>query len=434
MACAFADALLTSATDRSLEAAAGEVARELDLPTHPPIATVIRDEEDEATSLGIRFRVVAQSGESLAGELHGTRGELGCSTREAFRVCTVSSASGARVSAGTRAESRTGLFALAALAAASFAALVAWGLGAVLARRALAPLVRLQGGIAELRLESVPKASPTALEQLGRREGVAEVDALRTAVELLYTRMMDALAHSSRFAVNAAHELRTPLTIVRAELELLAESTLGASEEASEEADGVASTRPAVSLERALQKVRHLQDVTERLLLFASPETQDDARELVSLRDVVEETVLDLTDDERARVTVEPGPDVLVRGDASALGIAISNGVSNALKFGNQVSIDVTGANEIAILSIEDDGPGIAESERRKVFEPFARGHGAHGSPGHGIGLALVAHVAKRHRGEARVAGRRSGRRVRVWRFGCRWRRGELVREAARDA
>ena len=427
VACGFAEALLTSATDRSLQAAAGELARELDRPGHAPIETLIRDEQDEGTSAGIRFSVVGPTGETLGGDVGGGRFGDGCATVDSLRLCAVSTGTGTRVIAGTLHSSRIGLFAIAALAAAALAALVAWALGRVLARRALLPLVRLQDRIAALRLESAPNASTGPSAKLGESEGVAEVDALRTAVELLHARMMDALAHSSRFAANAAHELRTPLTIVRAELELLAESAPGSPSEPAESNDnsdtreavdrvGAPSARPRESIRRALRKVQHLQDLTERLLLLATPETEDDARELVSLRDVVEDTVLDLDAADRGRVTVEPGDDVLVRGDAAALGIVVSNGVSNALKFGARVAIEVTAKDKSAVLAIDDDGPGVSEDDRSKMFEPFARGDGTN-APGHGIGLALVAHVAKRHRGSARLAPTRkwpSGTRLEV--------------------
>ncbi len=414
VACGFAEALLTSATDRSLQAAAGELGRELDRPGHAPIETVIRDEQDEATSAGIRFSVVGPTGETLGGDVRAGRFGDGCATVDSLRICAVTTGTGVRVMAGTLHSSRIGLFAIAAIAAAALAALGAWALGRVLARRALLPLVRLQDRIAALRLESAPNASSGEAARLGESEGVAEVDALRTAVELLHTRMMDALAHSSRFAANAAHELRTPLTIVRAELELLAENAPGSTSEPTEtrdpneareaiDTDGAPSARPRESIRRALRKVQHLQELTERLLLLAAPETEDDARELVSLRDVVEDTVLDLDEGDRGRVTVEPGDDVLVRGDAAALGIVVSNGVSNALKFGTRVAIEVTAEAKTAVLAIDDDGPGVSEENRSKMFEPFARGQGAR-VPGHGIGLALVAHVAKRHRGSAHLS------------------------------
>lgn len=415
VACSFADMLLAREADRGLSAAATELARDLALPSSRPVEDVIREEEDEGTSLGARFAVVGGAGERVGGDHHLGRTALGCTTFDDLRTCTVAGKNGARITAGMRSESRLGLFAFAALAAATLAAFVAWGLGGALARRALAPLVRLQGRIAALRLDGAPEATRTAA--LGDAEGVREVDELREAVHVLQARMHEALAHASRFASNAAHELRTPLTTLRAELELIAE---GANEAApASPPDGDASTRPegAVGVGRALAKVRQLQDLTERLLVLASPEIREGARELVSLREIVEEIVLDLAPADAARVAVEARDDGAVRGDAAAIGIVVSNGLSNALKFGDRVAVEIGKTGKDAIVAIEDDGPGVSDEDRDKVFEPFERGSRAPRAEGHGIGLALVAHIAKRHGGSATLlASRRfrSGTRLEV--------------------
>lgn len=95
----------------------------------------------------------------------------------------------------------------------------------------------------------------------------------------------------------------------------------------------------------------------------------------------------------------------LVRGDTAALSIAVSNGVSNALKFGEAIEISVT-RDAHALVAIEDDGPGVPAEERGRVFAPSERGSHGTSKRRHGIGLALVARVAKRHSGSARIVTR----------------------------
>ena len=323
-----------------------------------------------------------------------------------LRVCGVR-AGDARVVAGTLRQTSYGSLALAAAAAAALAGGVAWILARRLSHRAVEPLARLQTRIASLSLETT---HPVALAELGADEGIAEVDALRGALEALLARMHDALERSSQFAASAAHELRTPLTSLRAELELLAEGAR-APDEGPDAAEGDAASARALGV--ALRKVAQLQALTERLLVLATPSGGGSQHEeLVSLRDVLDEALTALPADDLARIAVSEGDaDAVVRGDALALGMAVSNGLSNALKYGDRVRLELDQASDRGIVAIEDDGPGVPESERARVFAPFARGGGASGVPGHGLGLALVAHVVKRHGGRARLTAPRHGPR-----------------------
>jgi signal transduction histidine kinase len=99
-----------------------------------------------------------------------------------------------------------------------------------------------------------------------------------------------------------------------------------------------------------------------------------------------------------------------IRGDAEALGRALENLLTNAAKFargGGWVGVRAgagPGAGTVT-LRVEDRGPGIPRSERKQVFEPFYRGHDARQSqsPGSGLGLSLVRHVAEAHGGRVRV-------------------------------
>jgi signal transduction histidine kinase len=298
---------------------------------------------------------------------------------------------GLSVVAASAHQAEGALFAFATFTAAAIASIAAWLIGMRLARRAVRPLTRLQARIAALRLErAAPDGSRVA--DLGPNEGVREIDELRLAMSIALRRMHDALDRATRFAANAAHEIRTPLTVLRTELELLAEH----------EGDNAAAAR-------AVRKVEQIHALTERLLVLALPEANVEAKSaLVSIRDVIDEAVANLPADQRARVAFLGENDVVIRGDEAELGIVVSNGLSNALKFGTRVVVELEVTSGRAILAIDDDGPGVTEGERESMFAPFTRGPGSQGMPGHGLGLALVAHVARRHGGEARLVASRA--------------------------
>jgi signal transduction histidine kinase len=199
-----------------------------------------------------------------------------------------------------------------------------------------------------------------------------------------------ALEQAQRFAANAAHEIRTPLTAVRAELDLLAESAAPAHDLAAD-------------LSAARSKVADLILLVEKLLVLATPkQIANEPNEVVSLRDVLEDVVSGLEPDQVRRVQLSDA-DALVRGDATLLASMFANALVNALKFGNEVRVELTVKEGIVSVIIDDDGPGIAEADWERVFEPFYRDRSPQHrrQPGHGLGLALVRHIAESHGGGA---------------------------------
>jgi signal transduction histidine kinase len=191
-----------------------------------------------------------------------------------------------------------------------------------------------------------------------------------------------ALAASQRFAQDAAHELRTPIAALSAELELLLESS------ALNQADGAAA-------KRALANVTRMQTLVQRLLILAT-RGQIELREAIDLKRLAEEI---------GGNTRVQGEAVMVRGDSSLLHVMLSNALDNAAKFSNQAPITVTCEAKAgwAVVSIADQGPGVPREFRREVFQPFFRTPQtrASGHAGYGLGLALIAHVAHVHGGDA---------------------------------
>ncbi len=309
----------------------------------------------------------------------------GCVTAGSRRVCTVSRDARAVVTASSmdplRATRRVQL-------GASLVAVLTAVLAAAMASRRVsgalvAPLTRLRAAMETVRAEHPERAS------LGGDEGWDEVDALRASLADLLRRHGVALAQSRRFAADAAHELRTPLATMRAELEL------------ASEADAPPEVQAALTRVRAT--LARVSALSERLLILAAP--LDEARvgrEAVSLAEVARECAGSLDGARRARVTVEADDEVTVRGDAALLRVLIDNGVENALKFSTgAVTVRVGAEGERAVLRVCDEGAGVPEGERARVFEAFHRSAEARagGVRGHGVGLALVAHIARAHGG-----------------------------------
>jgi signal transduction histidine kinase len=109
---------------------------------------------------------------------------------------------------------------------------------------------------------------------------------------------------------------------------------------------------------------------------------------------------------------------VSVSGDPVLLAQALSNLIDNALKYA-----PVNGSIEVAVVrrsdgtaqvSVSDDGPGIADSEKCKVVERFYRGDASRGTPGVGLGLSLAQAVAKLHGSALELSDRNPGLRVAI--------------------
>jgi signal transduction histidine kinase len=100
-------------------------------------------------------------------------------------------------------------------------------------------------------------------------------------------------------------------------------------------------------------------------------------------------------------LSVSAAPSVLVRADAALIERVIDNLVGNALKYTeHDVDVRVAKYDGAAMIEVEDHGAGIAPADRARVFERFVRGATAAGTHGLGLGLPMVAEIARWHHGD----------------------------------
>ncbi|MEQ9324555.1 MAG: HAMP domain-containing sensor histidine kinase [Polyangiaceae bacterium] len=259
--------------------------------------------------------------------------------------------------------------------------------GIVVGRWSLRPLVELRRAVGSIDVRDHRRVQPLP------RSGLSELDTLATALEDVFGRLRDELERSQLFAADAAHELRTPLAKLRAELELLVEDSVG--EQTS-------------LLERQVARIEDLAALVDQLLVLASPESSLRGAAHVSIAAVVESVLDDL--DGAERVALELADDGAVLGDAHILAAVISNALGNALKFSTgPVLLGLRTTNDEVVLRIDDDGPGLSDDERARAFEGFYRGSAHRNTRGHGIGLALIAHVVQAHEGSVYFVGETPG-------------------------
>jgi signal transduction histidine kinase len=384
--------MLQRAEDRRLQEAALVLADEIsEAPSSPNnVEEIVHEEREETNHTGILFAVFDKNGRLVAGEKRiPMPGSTSCETsgRETLRVCRAKTSHGLVAVAASAHAMPSSLFVLSACIATLLAGVVAWFASRPVSRMAIAPLSRLRANLALLNVDG------GEAPDFGPFENVLEVDQLRSTIEQLLRRVNRAIELAQRFAANAAHELRTPLTSVRAELELLSE-------------DLTLPPETMANIARVQNKIIEMGVLVERLLVLATPKSMpSEPMEMVSLRDLIEDVVATFTSSEGKQIqTVET--DALVRGDAVLLGTMLGNAIANALKIGHEVRVNVLSSDESATIQIDDDGPGVENADRERVFEPFFRTSEAlhRRIPGHGLGLALIRHIAESHGGRASFA------------------------------
>ncbi|MFI2234093.1 sensor histidine kinase [Nocardia testacea] len=272
------------------------------------------------------------------------------------------------------------------IAAVLLAAVLGWFLAGYAAR----PLRRLATATHDIdTLEHLPPLS-------GR--GAREAEELSDAITRMLARLEAAHGATNRaltgardFAAVCAHELRTPLTAMRTDLEVLATKELPAEHQREILADVLLAER---QIENTLSDLEQLAvgELTESDVFepFDLSETLD--RAVQDARRRYPEVDIDLTECPRMTVTGLPGGLMLI----------VTNAVANAVQHGHAHTITVSarGDSDAVEITIDDDGTGIPATLLPTAFDRFAKGHG---SPGSGLGLALVQQQAELHSGTAEL-------------------------------
>jgi signal transduction histidine kinase len=279
------------------------------------------------------------------------------------------------------------------------------GGGYLLAGRALRPI---ESVTAEL-----DAIGPTSLSSRLPVPPVAdEVARLTTEINSLLERLEQAAATERRFSSDAAHELRTPLAVLRTGLEVALARDRSSAENRA--ALGAAH-REALSLCRIADELLMLSRLNGEVMVD---------RQKLNLRALLSEivgTVGPLAQSHKIKLSVSEPEDVFVNGNEGHLRRLIVNLLDNALKFtpaGGAIALDAGIDAGEPILKVADSGPGIEINEREAVLRPFYRSPAqeAHAPAGYGLGLSLVAAVARVHNAEVEIHDNRPGCKV-VLRF-----------------
>jgi signal transduction histidine kinase len=218
-----------------------------------------------------------------------------------------------------------------------------------------------------------------------------EVDELARTMNSLLDRLERSADRQRRFVSDASHELRSPVASIRATVEV--------AQRKGDAADWQDVAR------RVLADDERLETMVDELLELAR--VDEDA-------DTLPDTLVDLDDvlldeasriGERATILTDRVSAGRVRGSRSQLERVVRNLTDNAVRHAaSAVALELRTGADVELV-VEDDGPGIAETDRERVFERFTRLEEGRGrdAGGAGLGLALVRAIVERHGGAVRV-------------------------------
>jgi len=266
----------------------------------------------------------------------------------------------------------------------------------------LRPLARLRAATANI-------ASTSDLDRrVPGDEGALELRSLAASFNDMLARLGRSAAATRRFTADAGHELRTPLTSVLATLSALSRHP------------DISAVQRADLVEGALAEHRRLVDLLDGLQALARGDAAAVAHGEVDLAEVVAASV-EAAGGRHPAVSWSselPAGAVLVQGWEPGLRLLVDNLVENAARHGRGGGVCVRlEAVDRPVLVVDDDGPGVAQEDRGRIFEPFVRANGASGEggeddeqvPGSGLGLALVAQQVRDHGATVEVGESPSG-------------------------
>ncbi len=260
----------------------------------------------------------------------------------------------------------------------------------------LRPVAALRHGAADI------TAAGLAKQRLPVGSAKDEIHRLAVTLNAMLDRIDSATSRQRTFVGDAAHELRSPMASLRVQLEV--------SQRLGPQVDW------ASLIDDVLVDVDRLDRLVDDLLTLARLDESGSLRrrEPVALDDIVE-SVSAGYGQARVPVRAQTTPAV-VDGDPDALRRVVINLVNNAVHYArSEVSVALTrgqrSGRPVALIVVEDDGPGIPEAERQRVFDRFYRVQESRSreTGGTGLGLPIVRDIVRNHHGRVQLAARADG-------------------------
>ena len=237
-----------------------------------------------------------------------------------------------------------------------------------------------------------------------------EWDRVAENLNLMLDRIETLMGEVKQVSDNVAHDLRTPLTRMRGRLERAYHAERIGENDQLLISDTIADLDAVLRIFSSLSRIAQI-ETAARKGGFRSVNLTEIAGQVVELYDAAAEQ-------DGTRLTIVGDPEVLVTGDRDLIFDAIANLVDNAIKHGRaggQVVVANENIDGKPVISIADDGSGIPADQYEHVFKRFYRLEHSRGTPGNGLGLSLVAAVARLHSARIEMLDNSPGLKLKLW-------------------
>ncbi|MCW9014760.1 MAG: ATP-binding protein [Gammaproteobacteria bacterium] len=256
--------------------------------------------------------------------------------------------------------------------------------------RGLQPLNRIA--------DEVKSRDENYLDEIDESRVPTEVQPMVRALNRLFEKIKYSFEKERRFTSDAAHELRTPLAALKTHAQL--------AQSASNDED----RKHALSqLNAGVDRASHVVDQLLALTRLEPGANHQQAQQMLDLHQLCVAVVAELipmAQEKNIEVMVDDAGELLMKGNIASLSMLVRNLVDNAIRYSHEngeVRLSFQLLAHYIQLRVIDDGPGIAENERDKVFQRFYRGEGLQQS-GCGIGLSIVRQIAELHGADIQIS------------------------------
>lgn len=239
--------------------------------------------------------------------------------------------------------------------------------------------------------KEVKQRAPTHLKPMDLESIPTEIEPLIVELNSLFTRLSAAFERNKRFTADAAHELKTPLAALSTQTQVALRANTPEDRKAA--------------LLKVLASVNRSTHMVQQLLTLSrmDPEASVQNPQPIVLGKLTSEVAALLAPEAIAKnVDLEllnPDSKATILGNATYLSILIRNLIDNAIRYNTDngyVKVGIQETTQHVTLTISDNGPGISEELRERIFERFYRVIG-NKMTGSGLGLSIVAQIAKLH-------------------------------------
>ncbi|MBV9456680.1 MAG: HAMP domain-containing protein [Bradyrhizobium sp.] len=237
-----------------------------------------------------------------------------------------------------------------------------------------------------------------------------EWDRVAENLNLMLERIETLMGEVKQVGDNLAHDLRTPLTRMRGRLEKAYHSQRFDEDAQALIGDTIADLDAVLRIFTSITRIAQI-ETGVRKEAFRTVNLVEIAREVVELYDAAAEQT-------GSCLTMIGQGEVPATGDRDLIFDAMANLVDNAIKHGRvggQIVVASETVNGIPRISITDDGPGIPAAQHEQVFKRFYRLEQSRYTPGNGLGLSLVAAVARLHGARIEMSDNSPGLQFKLW-------------------